>query len=138
MRVRRTHRPHHRRRAYATQPVRTVVTRPEAPTVPWQRARSHSDEGPGLHREYRPQERPVRIYTDKEIAMASGHVPGSQVEGAKPRVFSTENIGTAQMGQRPATAHINQAGNDNYDRGLEGNLVSADKEEWNRRPGTPY
>ena len=138
VRVRRTHRPHQQRRVYATQPVRPVTTRPQERAIPWQRVRSNSDEGPRLYREYMPQERQPRIYTDKEIAMTRGDVPGGQVEGAKPRVFNNENIETTQLGQRPTTAHINQARNDVYDTGLEANLVSADQEEWNRRPGTSY
>ena len=138
MRVRRTHRQHQRRHVYATQPVRAVTTRPQATTVPWQRVRSNSDEGPRLYRGNMPQERPARIYTDKEITAAGGNVPQGPVEGAKPRVFTGGNIGTTSLGPRPPSAHINQARNEHYDPALEVNLPSADQEQWSRRPGTPY
>ena len=138
VRVRRTHRQHQRRHVYATQPARAVTTRPKPTTVPWQRFRSNSDEGPRLYRENMPQERQARIYTDKEIQAAGGNVPQGPVEGAKPRVFNGGNIGTASLEHRPPSAHINPARNEHYDPALEVNLPSADQEQWSRRPGTPY
>ena len=131
--------PEPRRRVYVTQPPlrpqpqRTIIHGPQSPKAAWQRARSNSDEGPRLYRD-----RPSgtgRIYTDKEIATASGQP--SNNEGAKPRVFSDANIDTANVGHnRPNTAHIHEGRNEGYDRILEANLPSADK--WSQRPGTPY
>ncbi len=102
---------------------------PEVPITHWQRARANSDEGPRLAH-------PGRIYTDREIAMAGGHPSEAPNGTAKPRAFTEENINTANLGNGPTTAHMQQAQNDGYNRILEANLPAADK--WNRRPPTPY
>ena len=126
-------RPQPKRRVHSSHPhpQRTFTTGPEAPRVPWQRARANSDEGPRLYREG-----PPRIYTDREISMAGGQPSQAPSGAARPRVFTDEDIATANLGNNPPTAHIHQPRNEDYDRILEANLTSADK--WSKRPATPY
>lgn len=126
-------RPQPKRRVHSSHPhpQRTFTTGPEAPSVPWQRARANSDEGPRLYREG-----PPRIYTDREISMAGGQPSQAPSGAARPRVFTDEDIATANLGNNPPTAHIHQPRNEDYDRILEANLTSADK--WSKRPATPY